>query len=103
MYISRRKPTTRDSMIVVIRRMVAEKAVCSWEGRKRRRKRPGKGAGAAFGGSGGEGIQARFYTVDSGRIPEPRGWRQGFVFSFPHSGVAPSGLATAPAEGGRLR
>jgi hypothetical protein len=32
MYISLRNPTTRDSMMVVINRRVAEKAVCSREG-----------------------------------------------------------------------
>jgi hypothetical protein len=48
MYISLRNPTTRDSMMVVINRRVAEKAVCSREGLKSRQKRRNSGTELEF-------------------------------------------------------
>jgi hypothetical protein len=58
MYMSRTKPTTRDSMMVVTSSTVAENAVCSCEGRKIRKNRRETDKG--LGVSGGPGIKRDF-------------------------------------------
>src|SRR5258708_39020891 len=60
MYISRTKPTTRESIMVVTSSTVAENAVCWWEGRKIRKNRRAKGKGAEFRAWGGPGIKRDF-------------------------------------------
>src|SRR5947209_19974965 len=52
MYISRRNPTSRDNMIVVTRRMVAENAACWCEGRNSLSKPRKVGCGLGFEVSG---------------------------------------------------
>jgi hypothetical protein len=52
MYISRTNPTTRDSMMVVIRSKVAEKAVCTRDGWNKRKKRRNNGTELEFRASG---------------------------------------------------
>jgi hypothetical protein len=66
MYISRKNPTTRESMIVVIKSTVAEKAVCSREGWNKRKKRRKSGTGPGFSASGEACIKR-----DSTRIVYP--------------------------------
>src|SRR5438128_99300 len=61
MYISRRKPTMRDRRMVVTSKTVAENAVCSREGCRRRRKRRENEMGTAFWVSGEACIYGRFY------------------------------------------